>query len=376
MSMKKLLALLLAALMVFGLAACGGETAGNESNNPAETTEPAGADISQTEDQTPDSITIEHAMGTTEVSYAPERVCVLDSNAMDFMLALELTEYVTCVQSPKGVPGYLEEFYNSETIIRLERAESDDRNAAEEVTDPYESYYTIDADLIIGSADAVDAELYEVLSQIAPTIVTGYAIDHTDGMYAGVKSNARMIASIWGQEAKLDELMEEYDSLYQQLGEAVNGVTCVMMNSTLDSNRIQVVSNDEWKKDKEKLEAERSCRILFELGMVMYSNDAPEEVIAASTYERNTEPEAQSAKNQVIADWIAQVDPEYILIVDRNFTSVEEAEAEGCAYAELAGLKQYQAGKMFMLSYDGRIGASGLQGMMIQLNELAEIFLS
>lgn len=35
-----------------------------------------------------------------------------------------------------------------------------------------------------------------------------------------------------------------------------------------------------------------------------------------------------------------------------------------------------QEGKMFMLSYDGRIGASGLQGMMIQLNELAEIFLS
>ena len=70
------------------------------------------------------------------------------------------------------------------------------------------------------------------------------------------------------------------------------------------------------------------------------------------------------------------MDPEYILIVDRNFTSVEEAEAEGYAYAELAGLKQYQEGKMFMLSYDGRIGASGLQGMMIQLNELAEIFLS
>lgn len=374
--MKKLLALLLAALMVFGLAACGGETAGNETTNAVETTEPAGADMTQAEDQTPDSITIEHAMGTTEVPFAPERVCVLDSNAMDFMLALDLTEYVTCVQSPKGVPGYLEEFYNSETIIRLERAESDDRNAAQESADPYESYYTIDADLIIGSADAVDAELYEVLSQIAPTIVTGYAIDHADGMYAGVKANARMIASIWGQEAKLDELMEEYDALYQQLGEAVNGVTCVMMNSTLDSNRIQVVSNDDWEKDKEKLEAERSCRILFELGMVMYSNDAPEEVIAASTYERNTESDAQSAKNQVIADWIAQVDPEYILIVDRNFTSVEEAEAEGYTYAELAGLKQYQEGKMFMLSYDGRIGASGLQGMMIQLNELADIFLN
>lgn len=368
MNIKKLLALLLAVVMVFGLVACGNETANNESNNVADTTDH--------EEETPASLTIEHAMGTTEVPYAPEHVCVLDSNAMDFMMALELTEYVTCVQSPKGMPSYLEEFYNSDAIIRLERAESDDREENAETTDPYESYYSIDADLIIGSADAVDADLYAVLSQIAPTIVTGYAIDHEDGMYAGVKANARMIASIWGQEEKLDAMMEEYDALYQQLGEAVNGVTCVMMNSTLDSNRIQVVSNDDWKKDKEKLEAERSCRILFDLGMIMYSNDAPEEVVAASGYERNIEPAAQIAKNQVIADWIAAVNPEYILIVDRNFTSIEEAEEEGYGYAELAGLSQYQEGKMFMLSYDGRIGASGLYGLMIQMNELADIFLN
>lgn len=376
MNIKKLLALLLAVVMVFGLVACGNETANNESNNMADTTEHDHDHDHDHEEETPASLTIEHAMGTTEVPYAPERVCVLDSNAMDFMMALELTEYVTCVQSPKGMPSYLEEFYNSEAIIRLERAESDDRDETAETTDPYESYYSIDADLIIGSADAVDADLYAVLSQIAPTIVTGYAIDHEDGMYAGVKANARMIASIWGQEAKLDAVMEEYDALYQQLGEAVNGVTCVMMNSTLDSNRIQVVSNDGWNKDKEKLEAERSCRILFDLGMIMYSNDAPEEVVAASGYERNIEPAAQIAKNQVIADWIAEVNPAYILVVDRNYTSIEEAEADGYGYAELAGLSQYQEGKMFMLSYDGRIGASGLYGLMIQMNELADIFLN
>lgn len=369
MNTKKMLALLLATVMAFSLAACGGETNSNEESNTTETTS------NTSSDETPKSITVEHALGTTEVPYCPERVCVLDSNAMDFIHALDLSEYVASVQSPKGIPAYLEEYYNSDTIIKLERAESGEKSTEEETKDPYESYYSIDADLIIGSADTVDAELYAVLSEIAPTVVTNFAIDHEDGMYAGVVANARMIASIWGVEEKLDTMLVEYDALYQQLSEAMNGVSCVMMNSTLDSNRIQVVSNDDYESDKEKLECERSGRIIYDLGMNMISNDVPEEIVEASTYNRNTDEAAQTAKNQVIADWIDEVNPDYVLIVDRNFNSVEAAEAEGYTYAELKELDIYKEGKLYMLSYDGRIGGSGLYGMFIQLDELKNIFL-
>ena len=389
MNTKKLLALLLAVVIVLGLAACG-QTGGDQTTDAAQTTdevqpadEEQAADAAADDttestpaDEVPTSITVEHAMGTTEVPYAPERVCVLDSNAMDFMVALELTDYVTCVQSPKGIPSYLEEYYNSETIILLERPESDERDEAAETTDPYESYYSIDADLIIGSADAVDAELYAVLSQIAPTIVTGYAIDNENGMYEGVKANARMIASIWGVEEKLDEVLVEYDAIYQELDEVLEGVTVVMMNSTMDSNRIQIVSNDDFESNSEKLEAERSGRILLDLGMVMYSNDAPEEVVQASAYERNTDADTQNAKNQVSADLIDQVAPEYVLLVDRNFSSIEEAKDEGYEVVALTSMAAYQEGKVYMLSYEGKTGASGLCGTFIQLDELAAIFLN
>lgn len=354
MKIKKISALLLSVAMMFSLSAFGSEV---NAASPME------------------SVTIEHALGTTEVPYCPERVCVLDSNIMDFFHALELTEYVAVVQSPKGIPSYLEEYYNSDTIIRLERTEDDERSETDESVDPYESYYSIDADLIIGSADTVDTDLYAVLSQIAPTIVTKYAIDHEDGMYEGVKENARMIASIWGIEEKLDTMMVEYDALYQELSNALNGVTCIMMNSTLDSNRIQVVSNNDWESDKEKLECERSGRIFFDMGMNMYSNEVPEEIAQASVYERNGDADAQSAKNQVIADWIGEMDPEYLFIVDRNFNSIEDAEAEGYGYAELSELDVYKEGRVYMLSYDGRIGGSGLYGMMIQLQEIKDIVL-
>ena len=102
--------------------------------------------------ETPSTITVEHAFGTTEVPYNPERVCVLDSNAMDFIHVLDLGDHVASAQSPKGIPAYLEEYYNSESIIVLERMESSSKNkgnsdteSSEETVDPYEGYYTIDA---------------------------------------------------------------------------------------------------------------------------------------------------------------------------------------------------------------------------------------
>lgn len=380
MNTKKLLALLLAVVMVLGMAACGGNTEPQQTTGSTEGSEP---NETTAQDDPPSSVTVETIYGSVEVPYAPERVCVLDSSVLDFIHVLGLGEHVVSVQSAKGTPAYLEEYYTSESIILLQREknknkgnDSAETDATEATTDPYEMYYSIDADLIIGTADTVDEELYAILSQIAPTIVTGYAIDNENGVYEGIKENARLIASIWGVEDKLDEVTAEYDALYQQLDEALDGVTVVMLNSSLDTNRVEVVSNDDIESNDDKREAERSGRIMLDLGMVMYSNDMPEEVAAASVYERNAEADAQAAKNKVITDWIEQVAPEYVLVVDRNFDSIEAAEAEGYDASTLTNLTANQAGKLFVLSYAGSNGASGLQGTFIQLDELAAIFLN
>lgn len=325
-----------------------------------------------------ESVTIEHAMGTTEVPYSPERVCVLDSSGMDIMVALELTDYVTCVQQPKGYASYLADYYNSDTVIKLESTKGGGgkgRGEVDENADPYEVYYTIDADLIIGDIDTVDEDLYGLLSQIAPTIITGYTIDNEDGVYAGAVENARMIASIWGVEEKVDAICEKYDPVYEQLGEALNGKTGIVTTSTADSNILGVAVNDGWEDDSEKLECERSVRILYDLGMNLLSNDVPEEVAEASVYNRQEEADVRAEKNKVIAAWIEETNPEYLIDVDRYYTSLEEAAADGNALTDLEDLTVTKNGNLCMLSYDGRIGSNGLYGLTIQMDELQAFFL-
>lgn len=384
-NIRKILSLSLCAFMLFSaLAACSSGGLKDSGANDAENQPDINSNSENQENENenvggvPETVTIEHALGTTEVPYSPKRVCVLDSSGMDIMLTLGLTDYVTCVQQPKGYASYLTDYYTSDTIIKLESTSGGggkDKGEVEEGADPYEVYYTIDADLIIGDVDSMNEELYGILSQIAPTIVTGYTIDHEDGVYAGAVENARMIASIWGVENRVDEICEKYDAIYEALSAALNGKTGIVMTSTSESGVLGVAANDGWESDNEKLECERSVRILFDLGMDMISNDMPAEVAEASEYTRGEEADTRTAKNAVIAAWIEEKNPDYLIDVDRYYTSLEEAAANGHALTVLEGLTAAQDGRLCMLSYDGRIGSNGLYGLMIQMDELSAFFL-
>lgn len=387
-AIKKILSLSLCALMLMSALAACNSSGSNDSgaNDSDQQTTPNTQDEANTnenegenESETPDAVTVEHAMGTTEVPFSPERVCILDSSGMDMMVALGLTDYVTCVQQPKGYASYLTDYYTSDTIIKLESTSGGGGKGKGEVAedaDPYAVYKTIDADLIIGDIDSLDEEAYNICSQIAPTIVLGYTIDNPDGVYAGAKENARKIASIWGKEDELDAMLEKYDEIYEDLGEALNGKTGIVMTSTSSSNLMGIAANDGWETDSEKLEYERSVRILFDLGMKLYSNDTPEEVVEASFYnKRDEDPVLRIEKNKVIAAWIEETNPDYLIDVDRYYTSLEEAAADGYAMTDLEGLTLVQEGRLCMMSYDGRIGSNGLYGLMIQMDELAAFFL-
>lgn len=414
MKRKNLLAFSMAAAMFLSMTACGSETANDSTEDLPETSKVVSENNEAVgNEEAPESLTIEHLYGSTEVPYAPERVCVLGTNVLDFMHTLELSDYVTTIQSAKGMPEYLAEYYESDSIIVLqkskdhnhsdeksgsnaegenkdkENAESGDREsskaegenrdsanaeAAAEETDPYEMYYSIDADIIIGSADVVDEEMYAVLEQLAPTIVLGYAMDNENGMYEGIKENARTVASIWGAEEKLDEVVAEYDAVYQQLDEKLEGMRIVMLSSSVDTNRIQVTSSESGKEDN-KLETERNGAMLRDLGVQMLADEASEEVLTASVYDRNAEEDAQSEKNKVIAAWIEEVSPDCVLLVDRSFDDIEAARAEGYVCAELDGLTVMKDGKVYQMSYSGKNGANGLTGTFIQLDELKSFFL-
>lgn len=249
--MKKLLALLLVVVMVFSLAACGGETAVQGNDTAANNSEETNHDH---EDETPSTVTVETAYGPVEVPYAPERVCVLDLSTMDIIDALGLGEKVVTLGWHKHYPTYLESYYTSETIISLQTSRNNNKGqseettaSTEETTDPNEIYYGIDADLIIGTTEKITEELYAILSQIAPTVAMEPALENEEGIYTGMRANAALTASIWGLDEEFAEMIAPYDAIYDQLVTEAVGKTYVMASGDdeLGTIRVDAVASGE-----------------------------------------------------------------------------------------------------------------------------------
>lgn len=378
--MKKLLALLLAVVMVFGLVACGGETEPKDDSTVANTTEHDHDHDHdhENENEAPSAVTVETVYGSVEVPYAPERVCVLNGDMLDIMVALGLGDSVTCVRTTNEYPAYLESYYTSETIIQLNTSTKN----LPEGTDPMEPYYSIDADLIIASVQEIDQEKYDVLCQIAPTVVLDYVSNHADGMYAGVKANAKAIASIWGVEATVDELTASYDELYAQLQAAAEGKTCVIAKGKADMNSIQVQANnnDPAADDEAVKDNERAGLLLNELGFINLSNETPEEVSMNATSkavkEAGEDTEAVAAVAKSITDWIESADPDYLWVIDKSYSSLEEVQAAGFDYLYVTDLTVYAEGGFHFLAKEWTLARGGLTGMFTMLDQLAGILLN
>lgn len=375
--MKKLLALLLAVVMVFGLVACGGTDTDNDQNGGTTAgTEAQTEAQTDAQEETPTTVTVETAYGSVEVPYAPERVCVLNGDMLDIMVALGLGDSVTCVRTTNEYPAYLESYYTSETIIQLNTSTKN----LPEGADPMEPYYSIDADLIIASVQEIDQEKYDVLCQIAPTVVLDYVSNHADGMYAGVKANAKAIASIWGAEATVDELTASYDELYAQLQAAAEGKTCVIAKGKADMNSIQVQANNNADGDEAIKDNERAGLLLNELGFINLSNETPEEVSMNATSkavkEAGEDTEAVAAVAKSITDWIETADPDYLWVIDKSYSSLEEVQAAGFDYLYVTDLTVYAEGGFHFLAKEWTLARGGLTGMFTMLDQLAGILLN
>lgn len=69
------------------------------------------------------------------------------------------------------------------------------------------------------------ASSYDSLSEIAPVVYL--ATDTETGVVASVEKNARTIASLFGLEDQVDQLMEGFDSRIQALAAAAEGHTAL-----------------------------------------------------------------------------------------------------------------------------------------------------
>lgn len=183
---RKMPALVMAALVVVG---CGdlAEESGGAASEPAETAAP---------------LTVEHELGTTEVPADVERIVTVDSGeTMAHLLVLghepPLAAGSYFPQSEDPWPGLPDDM-------------ADELEAQVEVFDrtepPLETIAGLQPDLIIGPSFYMEQDVYDLLSQIAPTVAT-----NEFGEGGGWQVALGQVGEALGQRDVAEALINEFE---------------------------------------------------------------------------------------------------------------------------------------------------------------------
>ena len=221
--MKKTLPLVLAAALSLSLVGCFGTAA-----QPTASQSNPSAGVVET--QAPASITITSLNGAKEeveleVPYNPQRIAILDMAALDILDALGVGERV--VGTADTSLDYLQS-YITEDIANLGTIKEAD----------LEAVMAAEPDVIfIGGRLATS---YDALSEIAPVV---YLATDTDlGVVESVRKNASTIASLFGLESKVEELMAGFDRRIETLRAFADGKTAIV--GMVTSGSYNVLGND------------------------------------------------------------------------------------------------------------------------------------
>jgi iron complex transport system substrate-binding protein len=142
-------------------------------------------------------------MGTTEIPARPERVVVLDTGELDSALSLGVTPVgAVTTDVATGFLSYLAEDAEGVAVVGT-IAEPD-----------LEAIAGLAPDLIL-SNKVRHEELYEQLSQIAPTVLA-------ERVGAVWKDNFRLAAEALGLEDEADDALAEYEEQAAALGESLD----------------------------------------------------------------------------------------------------------------------------------------------------------
>ncbi|MDA0148204.1 siderophore ABC transporter substrate-binding protein [Vibrio sp. LaRot3] len=135
-------------------------------------------------------ITVEHPLGKTQLDTKPQRVIVLGMDTLDVLNKLDI-EPVGVVKAP--MPDYLNK-YQAETYA-----------AVGSLHEPnFEAIFTLKPDLIIASNRS--SESLDELSKIAPTVV--FMADAKD-YWPSTQAAWRMIGKIFEREADIEKIISQ-----------------------------------------------------------------------------------------------------------------------------------------------------------------------
>ena len=289
---KKILSLALAAVMALGLMACGSQSSGSAGGNASGSASASqsgasssSADASTSSDagasgeSAPETVTITTLDGSgqeieLEVPYNPQRIAILDMACLDILDALGVGDRVVGTASTSL--EYLQPYIN-DSISNLGTIKEAD----------LEAVMACEPDVIfIGGRLSAS---YDALSEIAPVVYL--ATDSELGVVESVRQNAATIASMFGLEDKVDELMAGFDARIQTLADFAADKTAVVGMCT--SGGFNVLGND------------GRCSIIGrEIGFENIGVDAD---IDTSTH-----------GNEASFEFVVEKNPDYIFVMDRD----------------------------------------------------------
>ena len=252
--MKKLVSLLLAALMLLGMAT-------------AALAEAAPETVTIT------SLNAEREPVELEVPYDPQRIAILDMPSLDILDRLGLGDRV--VGSATTTLEYLQAYVPGDTIANLGTIKEAD----------LEAVMACEPDVIfIGGRLSAS---YDALSEIAPVVFL--STDTQIGVVESVRNNATTIASMFGLEAQVDELMAGFDARIEALAAFAEGKNAIVGLCTSGSFNI--------------LGSDGRCSIIsVEIG---FDNLGDGDVTATHGNESSFE-------------LVVELDPDYMFVLDRD----------------------------------------------------------
>lgn len=333
--MKKLLSFALTTSIALSLMACSPNNTNSSGTTDAISSSTQSSSQSQS-NATPTSITISSYNGNKEISqlevpYDPQRIVILDMASLDILDALGVGNRVVGTASTSL--DYLQTYINEDipTVGTIKEAD-------------LEAVMACEPDVIFIGGRL--ASSYDALSEIAPVVYL--STDTEVGVVESVRENATTIASMFGLEEKVGELMADFDARITALKEFAANKTAIVGMCT--SGSFNVLGND------------GRCSIIGkEIG---FNNIGIDANIDTSTH-----------GNEASFEFIVQKAPEYIFVMDRDA-------AIGTDGAKLAqdimenqlvmGTDAYKNGNIIYLEHPAvwYTAEGGIQALDIMLSDL------
>ncbi|WP_166239622.1 siderophore ABC transporter substrate-binding protein [Paenibacillus turpanensis] len=302
--MKKKLSLLVLTLIVaLVAAACGGTTEKTTETNNSATGKTESAAPAQPAAESKE-ITIKHKLGETKLKTNPKKVVVFDFGALDSLdkLGVEVTGV-----PQSNIPPYLKKFEDSKY-----------QNVGSVVEPDFEKLAALQPDLILMSGRL--SAKYEELSKLAPTVFIGL---DTAKYMDSFTENMKTLGTIFGKEAEVEKELAAVNAEIKTVSEKIKAT---------GKNALIVLANEG------KLSA-YGTGSRFGIIHDVLGFKPVDESIKVTTHGQSVSPE-----------FVAEKNPDYLFVIDRNAVVTGEAAAKKTVENDLVkNTKAYKEGHIVYL---------------------------